>query len=210
MDSDLQRLEDELKALVPQRLDPALLEYLAVSMGDEAVALDDSLASVEARLSRSKPSRLSAALSEKFAAPLERIPFQPEAKTVPFPAAPVVPSKRSTRSPWLAAAAAVALAGAWMGVKMSPQEKAGVPLAVGVSTEDIAPVVDSGHFQPATFDSDLQGTQDLGVKWNRQAKPMRVVRVTYLDRMKFLNEKGEEVVAEVPRVEYVVLPEQVD
>ena len=192
MDPELQSIEDKLKALKPRPLDPALLEYLSVSMGDEATAAEDSVSAIESRLRRTKPSRPSAALMEKLAGQLDRVPFQPEVKTVPFPVAPAS-QPSPNRFSWMAAAAAVALAGAWMAVKMSPEPAASKQVAVAQPIETFAAPTDSGNFQPATFDRVIENTDDLGVKWNRQAKPMRVVRVTYVDRMKFHNAKGEEV-----------------
>ncbi len=208
MEPELQRLEDELKSLVPRRLDPVLLDCLAVAMGDETVA-----EGTEERLRQMRPNRPSAALSEKLAATLERVPFQPEAKTVPFPVAAAVERSGTSRFPWLAAAAAVALAGAWTAVKMSPgaSQDTKTPLAVRSEMSVATPALPAaGHFQPASIDSAVRRTEDLGVRYNRQAKPMRVVKVTFLDRMKLLNEQGQVIETTVPRVEYVVLPEQVD
>ncbi|MBB5353338.1 hypothetical protein HNR46_003594 [Haloferula luteola] len=217
MDSEFQRLEDQLKALVPAKLDSALLDGLAAALGDPSALAGDEVAQLEARLGRMNPRPPSAALFEKLAAPLERTPFLDEAKTVrfPVPAAEVVEPSRGSRFPWLAAAAAVAMAGAWTAVKMSPaapirpESSAGVPVAQNAVPIEQAPAAD-GHFQPASIDSAVSQTEDLGLQWNRQAQPMRVVRVTYMDRMKLLNEKGEVIETSVPRVEYVVIPEQVD
>ncbi|GAA5482453.1 hypothetical protein [Haloferula sargassicola] len=211
METEFQRLEDELKLLMPRRLDPALLDCLAVSLGDEVAE-----GTLEARLHQARPSRPSAALSESLVATLDRIPFQPEANTLRFPAAPAAAPAEKSRMPWLAAAAAVALAGAWTATKMSPQSPSitNAPALVRQDAVDApAPVASrglGGNFVPASIDSAVRSTDDLGVRYNRQAKPMRVVRVTYMDHMKLRNEKGEIIETKVPRVEYVVIPERVD
>ena len=67
-----------------------------------------------------------------------------------------------------------------------------------------------GAFVPASFNSGVRNTSDLGVVWAEWDRPMRVVKVTYTDQVTLLNEQGEEAVFQVPRVEYLVVPENVD
>ncbi len=79
-----------------------------------------------------------------------------------------------------------------------------------VKGSSVSSSVNSGAFVPATFNSGVSNTDDLGVMWSDDRKPMRVVRVVYKDVVRFLNEKGEEVAVEVPRVEYLMVPEEID
>ena len=70
--------------------------------------------------------------------------------------------------------------------------------------------MNSGAFVPAAFNSGVSGTNDLGVMWTNEQKPVRVVRVIYKDVLRLLNEKGEEVEVEVERMEYLMVPEKID
>lgn len=213
MKPDLEKTEEALVALRPSRVDPALMGRLTAAMTGELERTPDELQATERLLSAAKPTPVSGELLDRLLVTMNAVPFPGHEKVVPFPANTggerTVPMSRR----WLATAAAVALAGgisAWM---VSPQPEGGLAKASAVQVErqpTAAAGVDPAAFQPASFGSDVSDTRDLGVMWSKDRKPMRVVRVVYQDRVELTNEKGEQVVMEVPRVEYLMLPEEVD
>ncbi len=75
MDNDLQKLEADLAALKPARLNEELLERLCVAAGDEPAAIDDSLRALEASLGSLQPAGLSDELTERLMLEVGRVPF---------------------------------------------------------------------------------------------------------------------------------------
>jgi hypothetical protein len=51
---------------------------------------------------------------------------------------------------------------------------------------------------------------DEGVVWDRDGRPLRKVRVLYIDQHVIRDPQGRLVEVGVPRVQYVLLPERVD
>ena len=46
--------------------------------------------------------------------------------------------------------------------------------------------------------------------WTNDGKPVRMVRVIYMDKAKYRNPQGEIIEVERPRVEYLMVPEKID
>ena len=214
MKPDLEKTEEALVALRPCRVDPALMGRLSAAMGGEWERTPEELHSVERSLGAARPAALSGELVDRLLVTVDAVPFPGHEKVVPFPAKGTAGRSAPMSRRWLATAAAVALAGgisAWM---IAPQPEGGLAKAPALKPERqptaAAAGVDPGAFQPAAFGSDVSDTRDLGVMWSKDRRPMRVVRVVYQDRVELTNEKGEQVVMEVPRVEYLMLPEEVD
>lgn len=210
MDLERHKLEAELGAMKPMALDDALTERLMAAIDGRAGETGPELAPLAERLGSMKPVALSPELTERLMAKVDHVPFRADEKLVLFPGVAKERKETAKRRPWLAAAAAVAMAGALSALWMSPAKQETIAAKPErIQSSPVAAGTD-GHFMPANFGSDIQNTTDLGVRWNGEARPVRLVRVTYQDRMHLQNEKGEEVVVTVPRVEYVVLPEEVE
>jgi hypothetical protein len=58
--------------------------------------------------------------------------------------------------------------------------------------------------------SKVSEAQDEGLIWTRDGKPMRRVKVIYMDKMKYAGEDGKIVEMERPRVEWLLVPEKID
>ncbi|MFC7337017.1 hypothetical protein ACFQY0_07505 [Haloferula chungangensis] len=207
MESDLQELEAQLQDMRPAALNDALLDRFTGAVAGTLQETEMACRPVEAATSKLQPAGLSDELTERLAGVVNQVPFPVDEKVVLFPGgSAVVEEKKAPRTKWWAAAAAVALAGGLSALMVSPpQEESKV-----VNHRAAPSKVTSGAFVPASFDRGVSGTDDLGVMWSDDRKPMRVVRVVYKDVVNFLNEKGEEVSVEVPRVEYLMVPERID
>lgn len=206
MDTALQKLEAQLQDLRPASLNDALLDRLTRAVASNLQQTDTALRPIEAATSKLKPATLNDALTERLAEVVEVVPFPVDEKVVLFPGGSAAMEEKKPRFKWWAAAAAVALAGGLSALMVSPPKDA-PKLA---KNNPISSRVNSGAFVPASFGSGVSGTDDLGVMWSGDRRPMRVVRVVYKDVVTFLNEKGEEVSVEVPRVEYLMVPEKID
>ena len=208
MENDLQELEAQLQGLRPTKLDDALLDRLTGAVAGTLEVTDAGLRPVEAVTSKLEPAILSESLTERLSEVVERVPFPVDEKVVLFPrGSAAVSEKKVSRPKWYAAAAAVAIAGGLSALLVSPSKPV-EKLAEAGGAPSVS--MDSGAFVPASFGSGVSGTDDLGVMWSGDRKPMRVVRVVYKDVVRFLNEKGEEIEVEVPRVEYLMVPEKID
>ncbi|MEP4076377.1 hypothetical protein [Haloferula sp.] len=207
MDSDLQKLEAQLQELRPAALDDALLDRLGGAIAGTLEEADADLRSVEAATSKLQPAALSESLTENLTSVVDRVPYPVDEKVVLFPRGTAAKEEKAgPRTKWWAAAAAVALAGGLSALMVSPPKDESK-----VAKADLLPSrVNSGAFVPAAFNSGVSDADDLGVMWSNERKPLRVVRVVYKDTLRLLNEKGEEVEVEVPRVEYLMVPEKID
>ena len=206
MESDLQKLEAQLQEICPAGLDNALLDRLCGAVAGTLEVADTELRPVEATTSRLQPRALSDSLTDRLAEVVEQVPFPVDEKVVLFPrGSTAVGEKKSSRPKWWAAAAAVALAGGLTALMVSPPKDAAKVANVG----SVPARVNSGTFVPAAFNSGVSGTNDLGVMWTNEQKPVRVVRVIYKDVLRLLNDKGEEVEVEVERMEYLMVPENI-
>ncbi len=211
MESELDKLESELAGLRPAAPDAALVERLERAVEGRLQALSIEERELEGSLGRMKPSRPAESMMASMASVLDRLPFPGQTKVLPFPNATTRPAgTRRRRISW-AAAAAVALAGGLSALMVGPgnQDQGRSELADRTAAEVIAPA-DPAAFSPASFESGVAHTDDLGRMWAGRERAMRVVKVVYKDRVVWLNEQGEEVVTEVPRVEYLMVPEEID
>ncbi|MGB6223345.1 hypothetical protein [Haloferula sp.] len=207
MESELQELEAQLQGIRPAALDDALLDRLTGAVAGTLQQVDGGLRSVEAAATRVEPAALSSDLTARLEKVVQGVPFPVDEKVVLFPrgVAPVESGEVKKISPkWWAAAAAVALAGGLSALMVSPPKETSKKIVAAPAQ------INSGAFVPAGFNSGVSGTDDLGVMWTDQQKPVRVVRVVYKDVLRLLNNKGEEVEVEVPRVEYLMVPEKID
>jgi len=215
MKEDIEKLQAELQNLQPAALDPALLDRFEMAIKDELGDLHPELKVTERLLEGQKAAGLPAEFADELVASVRNTPFPLDQKVVLFPGESNGLSTRKPRKPrksWMAAAACVALAGGLAAMFVNPKD--GGPSMV--SSEGDGPAVvtrdaaDRGAFVPASFNSGVSDTSDLGVVWPERSRPMRVVQVVYRDQVKLFNEQGEEVVVEIPRVEYLMVPEKID
>lgn len=215
MNPELSKLETELAGLHPAKLDESLGRRLEAALAGELGETPEELRGVEAELSGLGPAELPGPLSATLEGLLSEVRFPGDPKVVPFPGAapaarPGGEAPRRTRRPWLAAAAAVALAGGLTALFVGPGDKA--PSMVTSpdmgSSADIP--VDGRKFVPASFGSDVSNAEDLGLVWSAQGEPMRVIRVVYEDEAEFSNSSGERLLMSAPRVEHIMIPEQID
>lgn len=211
MDSEFQDLEDALKGMRPAKPDAACLDRLLAAVEGRLQNPELSISGIESKLATLQPAVLSPELSARMLETLTRVPFPVDEKVVLFPGAQKPAAKAEpSRRPWYAAAAAVAVAGAFsalmVGGPKTPQAKSGGAIAENPGI----PKVDSRNFVPASMGSGLQDATDQGVTWTKDGKPMRVVRVVFKDKVKLTNPRGEIVEVERPRVQYFLVPEKID
>jgi len=141
-------------------------------------------------------------------------------KVVPFPgrASSMREPRRSQSWSWRAVAA-VAMLGALF-AWFIPQRQDGPPIVVSSQRWDpsvrlgipAAATLGSANpaLVPASVKSRVGAVRDEGVVWPAPGKAMRKIRVTYLDVVKAKDDQGRTVEATIPRVQYVLVPEQVD
>lgn len=205
MDTEFQELESQLKAMAPTGLNEDLLARLGAAMCGDAQTTAAELRPLESSMSKLEPATVPARLGEQLEGELVRVPFPVDEKVVLFPRGSKAESRsKKVSKSWLGIAAAVAIAGALSAMLISPKKESSEMVFKG------APLIESGAFVPAAYDSGVSDTADLGVLWSSDQKPMRVVRVVYVDRVDFVNDKGEKMTMEVPRVEYLVVPQKID
>ena len=198
----------------PAELDPVLYSLLEDAMEGNVESPNATCADQERHLASVAPAPLPPALAASLAELLSECDFPEEEKVVQFPAKANTPVASKRRNHWMGTAAAVvAVAGALFGLLVTPDEGADdsqhAPVAqstTGVSKDTLDPAA----FMPAAFDSTVRDTKNLGLMWDRNDSPMRVIKVIYMDTGNYINENGEEVVVKVPRVEYMLLPEDLD
>ncbi|MEM1084629.1 MAG: hypothetical protein AAGI48_11010 [Verrucomicrobiota bacterium] len=207
MEPELQQLESRLRDLRPAELDEALLDRLARAADESLQGVDAMHRPVEASAARLQPAEMSESLMARLEGVVKDVPFPVDEKVVLFPRGSAGKTGKSEkRRPWMAAAAAVALAGGLAALMVSPKDDQPKMTSAPAPVSEINPAA----FVPASFDSGVSDTNDLGVMWSENRKPVRVVRVTYMDTVTFVNEKGDRLQRDIPRVEYLVVPEQID
>lgn len=218
MDPELSKLESELAGLRPAKLDAALAARLEEALGGRLEETPAGLLGVEAGLAGLRPAALSPELLAKLEGVAVAAPFPGESKVVPFPGVvvsdlPATASRRgaSPRRPWLAAAAAVALAGGVTALFIGPRDQASpVVERAAVSSPGALPAIPDRHFVPAAVGSDVSNAEDLGMIWSDRGEPLRVIRVVYEDQAEFTNGRGDRLQMSGPREEYILMPEQID
>jgi hypothetical protein len=208
MEPDLQKLEAELAAMRPSGPDAALTERLERAVEGRLQELGPEDRALEHRLAKVPPSEPSASTKAALVAILERFPFPGATKVVPFPnREKAAPRRRSM--PWMAAAV-VALAGGLSALLMGPKTTDPAAGAVATTVGSEVVTADPEAFTPASFESGVAKADDLGRIWAGSEKSARVVKVVYKDRVVWLNAQGEEMVTEVPRTEFLIVPDEID
>lgn len=208
MDSEFQDIEDALKAIRPASLAPASMDRFLAAVEGRGLAADPALGSLESTLGSMTPRAVRIEATDAMLATVSAVPFPVDEKVVLFPGSPKAAEKSVSRRPWYAAAAAVAVAGAFSAMMVEqPRVKTGSSFA---SVESRIPSRQPTGFVPASVGSGLEEARDEGVMWTNDGKPVRMVRVIYMDKAKYRNAQGEIIEVERPRVEYLMVPEKID
>ncbi|MBN8458845.1 MAG: hypothetical protein J0M04_13505 [Verrucomicrobia bacterium] len=204
MSQDLHELETKLHALRPAAPGNELAARLA-DIARPAPAADPAL---EAALRALRPAAFGTDLT---ASVLRRT-------TGAQPA--VIPFHKPTRS-WnrymLPVAAAVALLGAAAALLVPTSANRGGNTIANNPTPADPPIPttiprENGNpaLVPASFGTDLTQAKDEGVLWQGPNQARRVVKVIYRDRGTYVTPDGRKVEVEIPRVEYILVPEKLD
>ena len=205
MDEDFQELEATLKGMRPVTPDAACMDRLLAAVERRVPAVDMTM---ERELSKLRPSALEGGIQERLLETVSRVPFPVDEKVVLFPGKPKIVEKAPARRPWLAAVAAVAVLGAFSALMMGPQK--GTNSVADNGEETHAPVHTAKDLIPASVGSKVSEAQDEGITWTRDGKPLRRVKVIYMDKVKYAGEDGKIVEMERPRVEWLLVPEKID
>lgn len=209
MDPEFQDIEDTLKGIRPAMPTPACMERLLAAVEGRLQETGGGMARLEQRLAAMTPLAVPGPVAEAMLERVSQVPFPLDEKVVLFPggAKPAEPVR--SRRPWYAAAAAVAVAGAFSA--MMVEQPAAKPNGSKDLTDGGAvPGRLPSGFVPASVGSGVEQAKDEGVMWTADGKPMRLVRVIYMDRVKYHNERGEIIEVERPRVEVLMVPEKID
>jgi hypothetical protein len=209
MDPEFQEIEDTLKGLRPAMPGPACMDRLLAAVEGRLQREEPSMAGMEQALASLILPAVPAEAAGRMLATVERVPFPVDEKVVLFPGAAKPAAKLHSRRPWYAAAAAVAVAGAFSAFMVERPAGGDTSGRFAGNGSGISPQTPSG-FVPAAVGSGLQDARDEGVMWTPDGKPVRMVRVIYMDRVKYQNERGEIIEVERPRVEYLMVPEKID
>lgn len=210
MDPELQNIEDALKACRPAMPAPACMDRLLAAVEGRMLLENPSLRGVEDRLAAMEPSWVSNPVAASMLATVSKVPFPVDDKVVLFPVGTKPAGKTESRRPWMAAAAAVAVAGAFTAMMVDPATPSSNSGGGAVAGKQTAPAVAPRGFVPASVGSGVEEARDEGVMWTPDGEAMRMVKVIYMDKVKFLNERGEVIEVERPRVEYLMVPEKID
>lgn len=205
MDHEFQDLESTLARFKPVAPDDACLDRLMAAVeGRLQSAATDPV--VERDLSRLRPAALTHGVSERMLGTVARAAFPVDRNVVLFPGKPKAAEAPRPRRPWFAAAAAVAVAGAFTALMIeAPKATPAGPVAGAGNTAR-----ESKGFVPASMGSGLQEATDEGVAWTRDGRPMRMVKVIFRDRVQYRDDDGKIIEMEQPRVEYLMVPENID
>lgn len=218
--SDSKELEKALRDLSPLALEADFLSRLEAAAEGTLTALTAAELRFEESLRATyKPQPLDTDFMSRLEGVVSNVAFPVDEKIVLFPkTAPISKTAKPSgrQRPMWAAAAAVAFIGAATALFMPAQKPAASPVVKNSTSApsaslSSAPVTNpNSHFVPAGFNRGLGDATDEGVVWHDPAKPHRVVRVTYLDRVTFKNAEGKTVEAVQPRTEYILVPEKMD
>ena len=215
MDEDFQELEATLKGMRPVAPDAACMDRLLAAVERRIPAVD---LTIERELGKLNPSALEGGVQARLLETVSRVPFPVDEKVVLFPGKSKPVEKAPSRRPWLAAAAAVAVLGAVSALMMGPQNGSNPnrpiadndgPLYGPERPGSSAGSVAAGLGNPS-FGSKVRDAEDEGLIWTKDGKPMRRVKVIYMDKVKYAGEDGKVVEMERPRVEWLLVPEKID
>ncbi|WP_035601555.1 hypothetical protein [Haloferula sp. BvORR071] len=215
MDHEFQDIEDSLKGMRPAAPDAACLGRLLAAVEGRLQKNDLSMAGVESRLAAMAPVAPGPEVFERMLNTVSRVPFPVSDKVVLFPgAAKPAAAKAASRRPWYAAAAAVAVAGAFSAM-MVEKPSTGIQIPVTTKTEEsrgYTPVSGpgAGNGKIVRASTGLQEASDQGLGWRTDGKPMRVVKLKYMDTVQVTQPDGKVVEMQVPREELLLVPEKID
>ncbi|TAE76192.1 MAG: hypothetical protein EAZ65_01910 [Verrucomicrobia bacterium] len=205
MELELQEIENTLKGLRPGVPDEACMVRLLAALEGRLQQKDPAMSGVETELVGMSPSALPAGFEAASLAKLSRVTFPSERKVLAFPGGVKAERKPVSRMPWYAAAAAVAVAGAFSALMVGEGQ---APIRAAQAGREKFPVAEG--FVPASVGTGLDEASDEGVRWTAQGKPVRMLRVIYKDRVEYRNAEGKIIEVERPRVEYLIVPEKMD
>ena len=217
MSSEFSSLESELADLRPRRLDPALLDRLEACTQGTWHLTSQVERHHESRLAAESPSPVPTRLMARLESVVANTPFPAERKIVLFPRRDTTTIPRThtdtTRRPWLAAAAAVALLGG-LAARFVPVTSRTGALADKTpppsATPAQPPSQPARELVPAGFRRGLSEASDEGVVVRSAGEAHRVLRLVYTDRVTLHDPHGRTVEVEQPRVEYILVPTRVD
>ncbi|MFT3992639.1 MAG: hypothetical protein QM680_14690 [Luteolibacter sp.] len=205
---DSPSLESTLRELTPSTLDAALLDRLEACTDGSLTALTPTELQFEASLKKFNPAALSPDLLADLESIVAGVPFAKDEKVVFFPKAGAASGKvRNFPRPMWAAAAAVALIGAASALLIPAAPKpATVAKQEKVSSADVLPKgnnIVSANYDPSE-------ARDEGVIWNANDQPRRVLRLQYNEVVTQNDAAGNPVNKVIPRVKYILIPENAD
>ena len=219
MDHEFQDIEDALKGLRPAKPDAACLDRLLSAVEGRLQNKDLSITGIESRLAKMHPVAPAAETFERMLETVSRVPFPVDEKVVLFPgsAKPAVAKPAAARRPWFAAAvAAVAVIGAFTAVMVDGggRMRGGSEIPVANGDQQGPRVTTPGPSREQAgkimrASTGVQEASDQGTNWNN-GRPMRMVRVRYMDKVQVMDKDGKVVEMEVPREELLMLPEKID
>jgi hypothetical protein len=225
MRPDLSDLENDLRSLHAAGLNAKLLARLDASSEGTLTRLDPLETHLEHQLRASRPAPLPTHLQASLEAILATVPFPAASPNiVRFPGKNGAAASKHQRNWWPAAAAAVAILGAFAGWQLPSGGKpdplaatgnppaASTPPAVAASPRARAGTTpaDSPALTPAAFRRGLSAASDEGVIWQNERQPHRVLKFVYRDHVTLKDAAGRTWQVEQPRVEYLIVPAKTD
>lgn len=215
MDQEFQELENTLKGMKPALPDDACFERLLQAMEGRLQVSSPEFTGVERQLEALQPAALAEEVEGRLLQTVAGVEFPGEQKVVPFPASNRPGQAAPRRRPWFAAAAAVAVAGAFSALMVEGPATDGRSVdsgPVSVPSEGGYPVSPRtlDGLVPASVGSGVEQATDQGVRWNSQGQPVRAVKVTYKDRIRYIMPDGQILEFERPREETMMMPENID
>lgn len=206
--------EQQLSNLNPTGLDGDFLARLTACAEGTLANLSEDEAAFETRLRAIRPRTMPSNLHTTLLETLGDTPFAVDEKIVLFNKSSVgsvgTGKSRNTFRFNLAAAAAVALLGS-IAAFMVPTETAKDRSAdTGAVIESFSAPLSTPPSLVAPISRNLSDTRDEGVVWRGKNQPHRVLRLTHTEQVTVMDADGNPVTKELPRVEYVIIPEKID
>ena len=217
MEKELEEIEALLKGMEPAPVDESLSARLAGAGEGRLGQTPPAMWPLEAELTKLVPAEVPTTVAEYFARRTDSVGFPLTEKVVLFPQRErAVKPERSKR--WLPAVAAAVMAGIFTALMVNPGAEETAPRVAEASspapTSSPAlagpPVPSSGMLVPASMNTDFGSARDQGLVWSADRKAMRVVRVIYRDQVRFRDGAGKQAVIEIPRVEYLLVPAEIE
>ncbi len=184
-----------------------MLDRLEAAADGSLTTLGPLEKQLEAELRKIRPAALPATLLQALEAHTQGLPRPGSPAVVPFPARH--PATAHNRK-WWSAAAAVAILGALSALLIPNGAPSDKPIAGQAQNPGLSehPSVNT-EITPTGFSRQVSETSDEGIIWP-SAKPHRVVKVVYKERVTMKRADGSTYEVEQPRVEYYVVPTDSD